>query len=144
MSSEELLETPKSFVFEGNAQSISFVETMNVTEGVVCEVYAFEGDNTKDLGIIKISSGCKTPLQKVLKGDKTIEGYVSGKGVLTIIKIDGSQVVYPVGDTDKNQFSVTVNIGETMQWTADKNSSLVAYEICFPPYEEGRYENINN
>ena len=29
-----------------------------------------------------------------------------------------------------------------MQWEADKDSDLVAYEICFPPYEDGRYQNI--
>jgi hypothetical protein len=28
----------------------------------------------KDLAIIKISKGCKTPLQKILKGEKTIKG----------------------------------------------------------------------
>jgi hypothetical protein len=33
---------------------------------------------------------------------------------------------------------------ETMQEEDDKNSSLVVYEICFPPYQEGRYENIKN
>jgi len=29
-----------------------------------------------------------------------------------------------------------------MQWEADKEADLVAYEICFPPYEDGRYENL--
>jgi hypothetical protein len=35
-----------------------------------------------------------------------------------------------------------VGIGDVMQWEADKETDLVAYEICFPPYEDGRYENI--
>jgi hypothetical protein len=30
-----------------------------------------------------------------------------------------------------------------MQWFADDDSSLTAYEICYPPYEDGRYENIS-
>jgi hypothetical protein len=29
-----------------------------------------------------------------------------------------------------------------MRWEADPKSNLKAYEICFPPYEDGRYENI--
>lgn len=28
-------------------------------------------------------------------------------------------------------------------WEADPDSSLMAYEVCFPPYEDGRYENID-
>ncbi len=29
-----------------------------------------------------------------------------------------------------------------MQWQADPNSPLEAYEICYPPYQDGRYENL--
>ncbi len=132
----------KSFSFEGNEQLVSCVETTHVAKGVDCDVYIFEGDSSKDLGIIKISPGCKTPLQKVLKGDKTIEGYVLGKGRLTITKPDGKQEIYIVGEEFQRSFSVKVEIGELMQWDADKDSGLVAYEICFPPYEDGRYENL--
>lgn len=118
------------------------METMHVTDGVDCEVYTFDGDPSKDLGIIKVKPGCKTPLQKVLKGDRTVEGYISGKGKLTVTKTDGRQEVYLVGGETKAPFSMTVGIGELMQWEADGESELVAYEICFPPYEDGRYENI--
>jgi len=131
----------KSFNFEGNEQLVSYVETMHVVEGVDCEVYTFDGDSSKDLGIIKISYGCKTPLQKVLKGDKTIEGYVSGRGKLTITKPEGKQEIY-IAEEASEPISVVVEIGELMQWEADKDSDLVAYEICFPPYEDGRYQNI--
>ena len=96
----------------------------------------------KDLGIIKIKPGYKTPLQKVLKGDRTVEGYISGKGKLTLTRANGAQEIHIVGEESKGSFSVTVEIGELMQWEADKNSDLVNYEICFPPYEDGRYENI--
>ncbi len=37
---------------------------------------------------------------------------------------------------------VEVKIGECMQWEAMEDG-LVFYEICYPPYKEGRYENIN-
>lgn len=117
---------------------VSFVETMDVATGVQCDVYTFTDDKTKDLGIIRIKPGAKTPLQRVLKGDKTIEGYISGKGKLTITSPAGERKIYD----GKKSFSVEVKIGELMQWEADKNSELAAYEICYPPYEDGRYENL--
>ena len=131
-----------SLQFEGREEKVSYVETLHVDEGVECEVYSFDGDSSKDLGIIKINPGCKTPLQKVLKGDRTIEGYIKGNGRLTIIKPDGQKEIYAVGEDARKDFSIEVKIGELMQWEASEDSALVAYEICFPPYENGRYENI--
>ena len=131
-----------SFNFEGKEQAVSYVERTKVAKGVSCGVYSFDRDPKKDLGIIKIAPGCKTPLQKVLNGDRTIEGYRSGKGKLTITKPDGKPEDHPVGGEQQEPFSVTVEIGELMQWEADKESFLVAYEVCFPPYQDGRYENI--
>jgi hypothetical protein len=127
--------------FEGKELPISFVETTHVVDGVDCDVYSFIGDTSKDLGVVKISPGSKTPLQRVLKGDRTVEGYVSGKGKLTITKTDGKQEVY-VAEGESQKPVVTVGIGELMQWEADEKVGLVAYEICFPPYEDGRYEDL--
>ena len=132
----------KIFSFEGKEQPVSFVETMQVTNGVECDVYTFDGDPTKDLGIIRMKPVSKTPLQKVLKGDRTIEGYISGKGKLVITQLDGKQKVYFVNKELKEPVVVTVEVGELMQWEADSDSDLKVYEICFPPYEDGRYENI--
>ena len=128
-----------TFSYEQREQPVSFIETMNVADGVECDVYTFVEDESKDLGIIKIGAEKKTPLQKVLKGEKTIEGYMSGKGKLTIVKADGKKDVFVANGAP---LTVTVNIGELMQWEADTNSNLEAFEICFPPYEEGRFENI--
>jgi hypothetical protein len=136
---DEIIKRLGSFKFEGVEQPVSFIESMLVTTGVACDVYSFISDDTKDLGIIRIKAGCKTPLQKVLKGERTIEGYISGNGKLTITKTDGSKVEYPA--TGK-ELIVTVRIGELMQWQAAADSELVAYEICFPPYTDGRYENL--
>ena len=141
MDNEQNIHQINSFNFEGKDQPVSFVETMHVADGVDCDVYTFVGDTTKDLGIIRISPGSKTPLQKVLKGDRTVEGYVSGKGKLTVTKADGIQEEH-VADSESEKPVVNVGIGETMQWEADKEEDLVAYEICFPPYEDGRYENL--
>lgn len=126
------------FEFEGKKQKVSFIETMNVTDGVVCDVYKFDDDDTKDLGIIKVQPGYKTPLQRVLKGDRTIEGHISGDGRLIISK-DGQEKIYQ--PEEGRELKVDVKVGETMQWQAG-NEPLIAYEICFPPYEDGRYENL--
>lgn len=128
-----------SFRFEGRDLPVSFVETMEVTDGVKCDVYAFVGDPTKDLGVIRIKPGKRTPLQKVLKGERTIEGYLSGVGILKVTKPDGETITYTL---QTGKFPVDVKIGETMQWEAAPDSELTAYEVCFPPYQDGRYENI--
>jgi len=78
-------------------------------------------------------------LQKVLKGDRTIEGYVSGEGESTIIGLDGKQKIYQA----QKGLEVEVEIGELMQWQAAPDSDLEVYEICFPPYADGRFENSN-
>ena len=140
MNTEQQQIPVKSFNFEGKEQPVSFAETMRVADGVDCDIYTFVGDSSKDLGIIRISPSSKTPLQKVLKGDRTIEGYVSGKGKLTITKADGKQEIHIANESEKPV--VSVGVGELMQWEADKGANLVTYEICFPPYEDGRYENL--
>lgn len=132
----------KHFLFEGRKQPVSYIETLSVNGGVQCDVYKFEGDTSKDLGIIRIKPGSKTPLQKVLKGDRTVEGYISGKGKFTIIKPNGKKRVFNVSKELKEPIAITVAIGELMQWEANSNSELIAYEICFPPYEDDRYKNI--
>ncbi|MCU0652753.1 MAG: hypothetical protein MUD10_00645, partial [Candidatus Pacebacteria bacterium] len=126
------------FYFDNNEFAVDFVETSAVTEGVECDVYKFAGDDTKDLGIIRIKAGYRTPLQKVLKGDKTIEGYISGKGKLVVTDADGAQKEY-VGNQG---LAVEIKVGEMMQWQADADSDLTVYEICFPPYDPGRFENL--
>jgi len=138
---EQALDQLNSFIFEGRDHKVSFVETISVTTGVECDVYIFVGDSTKDLGIIRIQPGCKTPLQKVLNGEKTIEGFASGRGKLEITKSDGDKWSYPVGGV-QNSLKVSVAVGDLMQWEADVNSNLVAYEICLPPYKDGRFENL--
>lgn len=66
----------KEFKFEEKIQPVVYKETVGVNPDVDCEVYSFEGDNEKDLGIIKVKVGGKTPLQRVLKGQRTVEGHI--------------------------------------------------------------------
>ena len=140
LSPESSFQPLASFNHEGKDQSVSFVETMQVTDGVECDVYIFTGDESKDLGIIRVESGKKTPLQRVLQGEKTIERHISGKGKLTITNQDGMQDALLADDS--NHVLKIVNIGEIMQWEAAPDSDLIAAEICYPPYQEGRFENI--
>jgi hypothetical protein len=131
------------FEWNNASQQINFIKTMQVASGVECDVYTFSGDKSKDLGVIRILPGCKTPLQKVLQGEQTIEGYVSGKGKLIVTRSNGKADTYDVGSIPDEKLSINVMIGDTMQWHADPDSPLEVYEICLPPYAEGRYENIS-
>jgi len=128
------------FKLADEKQLVTYIETMQVKQGVSCDVYEFSEDRQKDLGIVTVAEGCKTPLQKVLKGDKTIEGFISGSGKLTVTK-DGKKTVYEF--RDGNSKEVQINVGEIMQWHADGGSDLVFFEICYPPYEDGRFENLS-
>lgn len=131
-----------SFKIEGIEHKVSFVETIEVKEGVVCDVYTFPDIPQTDLGIISVSPGCSTPLQKVLGGESTIEGFISGSGTLTITDKDGFSTQHLFYDGDQAQQEV--KIGECMQWAADSDSILRFYELCTPPYEDGRYKNLPN
>lgn len=137
MVSEQIITT------EFQSAKISFVETINVTEGVDCDSYIFQDDETKDLGIIRVAKGCSTPLQRVLQGESTIEGYLDGIGALHVIEEDGKVNKYDfAGDEAVKEIEVTV--GQTMQWIADPDSDLTFYEICTPPYQDGRFENLTS
>ena len=76
-----------------------------------------------------------------MTGDRTVEGFKYRKGILTIYKPDGRQEIFQ-GDASTGLFAADVEVGELMQWEAAEDEMLVAYEVCFPPYEDGRFENI--
>jgi hypothetical protein len=130
------LETPNGIV------SITFVETQAIKDGVTADLYTIDDDSTKDLAIVHVTKGHKTPLQRILKGTRTIEGYMSGNGMLAVTAQDGSQKTHTFTDNTGINSSIEseVHIGELMQWSAE--TDLTFYEICEPPYEDGRFENI--
>ncbi len=141
ISNEQTSPRLETFKFEGDFLAVSYKETEQVSEGVECDVYQFVDDDTMDLGIIRVKPGFSTPRQKVLHGDRTIEGFLSGKGTLIITNPDNEVSTFPF-DEDSIHFPIKVKIGEIMQWQADPGSPLVAYEVCFPPYQDDRYERI--
>jgi uncharacterized protein YqfB (UPF0267 family) len=120
-----------------NNEAITYIEILEVKAGVFCDVYQFTNDTGKDLGIVRVQKGSKTPLQKVLSGDNTIEIFKDGKGVLTITDVNGNKIrhEFPSETTE-----VEIKVGELMQWEALED--LTFAEVCFPPYQDGRYKNI--
>jgi len=132
----------KWFKFEGARRPVEFKETVVVTEGVECDVYIFTGDSTLDLGVIRISPNYSTPLQRVLSGDRTIEGYISGRGQLIVHRRNGRFEIHKVGFTPSRPPTIDIEVGDFMQWRAFDKGSLLVYEICYPPYQDGRYESI--
>jgi hypothetical protein len=129
----------ESFSYKGLVLQTHFIESSEVFPGVTCDVYIHPETKIQDLGIITIEAGKKTMPQKVLNGTETIEGYISGKGRLIITQLDGEKLIFEVGP-DSEGFSQIVEVGEIMQWQADED--LVVFEICYPPYQGGRYENL--
>jgi len=121
---------------------VHYVETVIVKDGVACDVYSFDEDNTRDLAVVTVRGGEHTPLQKVLSGVTTTEGYVSGRGALTVSTEDGQQIAH-VDFDENNQGAIVVEVGQIMQWTAHPDEDLVFYEVCVPPYEDGRFENLS-
>ena len=121
------------------SEHVSFIETQQVKNGVECDIYKFTDDDTKDLAIVRVQTGCKTPLQKILSGTTTIEGFISGSGTLSVN--DGSNTKTHTFTNDDTGKEIVLGVGQTMQWTAE--NSLVFYEICSPPYEDGRFQNLS-
>jgi hypothetical protein len=120
---------------QGITKEVTYIETIQVAPGVSCDVYDFTDDTTCDLGIITVKAGYATPLQKLLQGDSTIEGYLSGKGEL---HIDQKRVYEFPGS---EQYEVLIHVDQTLQWHA--TTDLIFYEICYPKYQDGRYQNLS-
>ncbi len=119
-----------------------YVRTDIISPGVTCEVYLDPTTGKRDYGKVTVEPGYKTPKQKVLSGEETIECYFSDKGRLTIIHTDGTTSIFDLDAKDEG-FAHTVYIGEIMQWQADPNEPIVFLEICYPPFTDDRFENID-
>lgn len=130
-----------TFQLNGKDLRVLYLNTEQVKEGVECDIYSFSGDTSKDLAIVRVQAGYKTPLQRIINGKETIEGYLDGEGNLSVTTPNEETQVY-IFEPGSVPPQVKVNIGETMQWRAASDSELTFYEICTPPYEKGRFENL--
>lgn len=123
--------------FRGEA--VEFIEVQSVKDGVECDVYSFFDDDTKDLGIIRVKQGSETPKQQILKGDKTVEGFLFGKADLVFSRATQDVTIYGYSD-DSYGVDTVLSVSDTMQWRAHEDSVL--YEICYPRYEDGRFKEL--
>lgn len=76
------------------------------------------------------------------EGEKTLEGYITGGGKLKVEREGGITEVYDFNEQTDDTPPVEVRIGDKIQWIASPDIGLIAYEICYPPYKEGRFENL--
>ncbi|HEY0964962.1 MAG TPA: hypothetical protein VGE13_00600 [Candidatus Saccharimonadales bacterium] len=115
---------------------VKYVETTYPNKEVECDVYEFVDDSSRDLAILYIKPYGKTPRQRVLLGQETVEGFISGSG--SFYHNGGS---YSVDDDSRKEF--LVDRKDIMQWHAGSDG-LVCYEICMPPYKDGRFKNLDD
>lgn len=120
---------------------VKFVETVAVKEGVTCDLYEFDDHDTHDLAIVEVCAGQMTPLQRVLAGTETIEGHIAGSGVLAISSGDGRTSTREYRGAGADAPTV-VEVGQIMRWHAATSETLVFFELCAPPYAEGRFEDL--
>ena len=118
---------------------VKFVETQIVKPGVDCDIYSITDDTTKDLTIVRVKKGFSTPKQLIIKGSKTIEGYISGKAFLSVTTASAKKIGYSFPNTEWTY--VELGVGATMQWHSIED--LTFYEICEPPYEAGRFKDLD-
>lgn len=130
----------RDITLDDKSKSINFESTYPVREGVDCDIYSFAYDNDRDLAVIHVEPGYNTPLHRVLQGLHTIEHYVSGEGRLVVGSPGEEDKVYEFTGHEEAH-GIEVSIGQTMQWHAGA-TGLVFAEVCEPPYQEGRFEDL--
>src|SRR5690348_16223475 len=115
----------------GATSRINFQEVVEVADGVRCGVFTIEGDPTQDLGVVEIGRGHHTPFQVVLDGKYTIEGTITGKGELYILKSNGNLEIFQFDEKDsRTHFAALLEIGDVVSWKADAHVPLSVYEVC--------------
>lgn len=121
-------------VHEFRSEVVTYIETTYPNDDVECDVYKYDHDPERDLAIVQVKPRGKTPKQRMLLGKSTIEGHISGRGELTV---NDTAYQFPHASLDE----IEVKVGDIMQWHAGEDK-LIFYEICKPPYTNGRFEDI--
>jgi len=125
-----------------NGEPVEFIEKSFVKEGVVCDVYSFQNTQDKDLGIINITKGSRSPRQLVVDGDQTYQIYRKGIGYLRIWSNENSKEPSHVYTFPGDEVEILVRQGEVMEWEALEDLEFA--EVCIPPYKDGRFKNLEN
>ena len=134
---------PTRIKFGGFDLAVKFRKATQVAPGVVCEEFDCVDKPEMDIGIIRIDPGAKTPPQKLLSGTRTVEGFLSGAGALFVTPEGGEFESFSFGMTNRiGRKFAELQPGDVVQWVAAPDSELVAIEMCWPPFSEGRFENV--
>ena len=123
-----------------NGEMIKYIETSTVQEGVTCDVYEFVNSASKDLGIINISKGFRSPRQLIVGGEETYQIHRKGEAILRIWKSENTKEPMHVYHFPGDAPEVLVEKGNIMEWQAIGDMEYA--EICVPPYKDGRFKNL--
>lgn len=114
-----------------------------VVPGVWCDVYSHPETGERDYALVTMQPGTETPLQRVVQPhSETIEAYISGKGTFTLER-NGFIETFEVGSDTSSDQSWLIIEGDSIQWKAAPDSELVFAEVCYPPFQPGRYKNLS-
>ena len=86
-------------------------------------------------------AGGSTRRQLVVDGNWTLEVYMAGKGKITVERGGPIMVFNCVSDRTSE---VKVRRGDIIQLHAAVDSDLIVAEFCEPPFEEGRFVNVDD
>src|SRR5882724_4520681 len=120
------------FTVSGRLRTIAFENTYHIADGVDADIYTFADDHTHLLTIFTLAAGIKVPPRKVVNGQRIIEGYVKGKGTLTVSSASGAKETYYF-EHDGHTKDVIVESGQSVQWITPNDSELVYYEVTPMP-----------
>lgn len=128
-----------NFTIENEILELNYESTNEVKPGVICDVYSVAGRTDLDFAFVAMQAGCRTPLQLVKGGDRTIEIHVSGTGKFFFKENERTEPkIFEL--KDGKTFNLDIPIGSTVQWIAE--TDLTFAEVCYPPYQDGRYVNL--
>jgi peptidase E len=126
----EATQNDNIFSFEiGNiSREIVFVKSVHLSESVDSDVYSFLDDKSQILSIVKVKKGVKTLIETVESNNKIIEGFLKGKGTLTVFLQGNNKNSYYFETAGYNK-EVEILNGQSVQWSAPNDSDLIYYKI---------------
>lgn len=120
------------FEVDGRLRVIKFIKTEHSAGGIDSDLYSFTDDPKHELAIYTLQAGCQTPSKIIHPGRKVLEGFIKGKGTLTVDLGTGAKSNYYFESEGRNK-EITVVAGQALQWTAPRDSYLVYYEMREAP-----------
>lgn len=124
------------FSFEiGNVnREIMYIKSVHIASGIDSDVYSFLDDKSQVLSIVRVKRGVKSPLEKIESANKIIEGFLKGKGTLSVSTFGNNKNTYYFETAGYNK-EVEIHTGESVQWSAPKDADLIYYKIRDLPKE---------